>query len=465
MSRIEASEQTRNGWVMLALLGCVVAFLGGSSRPDAVQLIALRPLCAVFLAAAFYFGSRARFASVKPILWMFGLLAGWMTLQLIPLPPALWQSLPGRAPVAELDRALGLGDVWRPISMVPARGINSLAGLVVPVAALLLAAGLGARARTLLLAIAALGALDAVMAILQVAGGSGSKLYLYAITNRGAPVGLFANQNHSAVFSALSLVVVAYLAIDSGLARRAPWARAALGALFLLILMAALIGGSRAGLLATALALVASGFLLWQGLPARTRASRTETADSAFRIAPRWLALAAIVAVGSLVAAFVLLDRAPALESIVGRSQFEDIRWRLLPVLVDMMATYWFVGTGFGSFEEVYHIFEPHALMIPSYINQAHNDLAQLVIEGGLPAVAIALAALLGFAGAVARMARAPDIPVVRPVFWVAVAMILLSASLVDYPLRAPLFQLVAVWLAVALCRESARPVQTTDDL
>lgn len=467
MSRVQAGEGMRNGWIILVLLGIVVAFLGGSSRPDAIQLIALRPLAALFLAAAIYFASGASLASIRSLVVLFLFFAGWMALQLVPLPAGLWHLLPGRGPLAAIDAAAGLEGVWRPISMVPTRGINALASLVVPAAGLVLAAALGARVRTLLLAVVMIGALDAVVAIFQVIGGGTSKLYLYSITNRAAPVGLFANQNHSAVFSALSLVVVAYLATDRDLTHRRPWMSAILAALFLLLLMVALIGESRAGLLTTILALAASGVIFWQNVASRSRPrSRGRGPSSALprrAMSPRWLLIAGIVSVGGLVAAFVALDRIPALTSIADRGAFEDVRWQLLPVLRDMVSVHWMLGTGFGSFEEAYHIFEPDALLYPQYINQAHNDWIQLVIEGGLPASAIALAALFGFARGLARMARAEDAPVARTVFWLSVAAIILAASLVDYPMRTPIFQLVAMWLAVAFHRESTRPEERTD--
>ena len=121
-----------------------------------------------------------------------------------------------------------------------------------------------------------------------------------------------------------------------------------------------------------------------------------------------------------------------------------------------MISQFWLLGTGFGSFEEVYHIFEPDRLLFPEYINQAHNDWAQLVIEGGLPAVAIGLVALAGLARGSIAMARDPDMPGNRSVFWLAATSIVLSASLVDYPLRAPVFQLIVAWLALAFCRQWA---------
>ncbi|MFX5476572.1 hypothetical protein ABTD55_21880, partial [Acinetobacter baumannii] len=86
-------------------------------------------------------------------------------------------------------------DVWRPISLAPFRGLNSLLSLIVPVCALLLAVSMKLNSRVLLTIIAGLGLVNALFGLLQVVGGSRSFLYLYSITNIDTPVGLFANEN------------------------------------------------------------------------------------------------------------------------------------------------------------------------------------------------------------------------------------------------------------------------------
>lgn len=456
ISRFGATLGGSAGFPALALLALVVAFLGGSSRPDAVQLIALRPLVALFLIPALYLMTRERLASLKGPAVLLGLLAAWMALQLLPLPPSIWQALPGREPVSELDAVLGLDGVWRPISMVPSRGWNALASLVIPAAGLLLAIALGAPARLLLVLVLGLGLLDAALGLLQVMGAGVDKLYFYDITNKGSAVGIFANQNHSGVFSALTLLVAAHLATDREFGLTRSWQRAALAGAFLFILLAALVGGSRAGLLTTILALAASGMMFWNHLSTREAGKRRRTASARrWQIRPAWLLLIAAAAVASMIAAFVMLDRWPAFESIASRGEFEDLRWEILPTLREMAATYWLFGSGFGSFEEVYHIFEPDHLLFRQYINQAHNDWAQLVIEGGLPAALLALATLAGMARGLAAMVRTPGIALSRCIFWLAGAAILLSASLVDYPLRAPTMQLVLAWLVIAFCRQT----------
>ena len=111
-------------------------------------------------------------------------------------------------------------------------------------------------------------------------------------------------------------------------------------------------------------------------------------------------------------------------------------------------------GSGFGSFEEVYHIHEPDSLMISSYVNMAHNDWAQLIIEGGVPAVLLVVALCAWLARSLGAVLGGGAAGVARMLFWLSVAGILLFASLVDYPLRTPLFQLSAVWLVAIFAFE-----------
>ena len=124
------------------------------------------------------------------------------------------------------------------------------------------------------------------------------------------------------------------------------------------------------------------------------------------------------------------------------------------PVIVEMLGSHWALGTGFGSFEQVYHIYEPSALLMPSYVNQAHNDWAQFIIEGGVPAGLLLTGIIVWIVKAIGTMlfhrTRRAD-----AIFWMSIFVIVATASLVDYPLRTPLFQLVAIWLLLALSRDA----------
>lgn len=227
----------------------LLAFTGGSSHADEPQLIVLRALAALFLIPVFYLFRKELVGEARPLLLMGCILAGWMIIQLIPLPPFLWQLLPDRESIAQIDAQVGIADVWRPISWVPARTLNALASLVVPFAALLLAVTLRVPNFALFNAILGLALFDAGMNFLQVVSGGDTIFFLYD-PKPGQTDGLFANENHSGLFSAIGMLVATRLATWPG-DRRAPQAwRLLYGLAFLMLLLAALIGGSRAGLAA-----------------------------------------------------------------------------------------------------------------------------------------------------------------------------------------------------------------------
>lgn len=453
--------QALAGLVLLGLFVSMLAFLGGSSRPDAVQIAALRPLAGLFLIPVLYWITREQLAEVKPVVMLLGAALLWMALQLVPLPPALWQSLPDREIIARLENLTGLEDTWRPISMVPSRGYNALASLIVPISALGLILATRMRSKDLYLVIAALGVVDALFGIGQVALGGRGPLYLYAITNEGAPVGIFANENHSAVFSAVALLAIVRLGLDSGLRSRMAGVGIATAAAFLVVLLAVIISGSRAGFGAALIALAASAVMLYFSLGTREKrlGSRRPSGPAAAFVKkhPKALLAGVLTIVAMLVALLAISDRTPGLQTAFSANTFEDLRWQLWPTLERMIGIHWFVGTGFGSFEEVYHIYERTELLQPIYINQAHNDWAQLVIEGGLPAMVMLGWFAFWIFRAIRSLVAQGDDAWAKVVFWLAILVIVALGSVVDYPLRTPTFQVVAVWLLAALVFELTR--------
>ncbi len=439
--------------VTLALFAMTLAVLGGSSRTDPVQLIALRPLAALFLIPALYWFERGEIKRVRVLATLLVALIGWTLLQLIPLPPGLWTALAGRGEVAALDAALGLEDNWRPISMAPARGWNAAAGLIVPFAALIVALAAKANSRLLLVVIGSLGVLDAILGVAQVIDGSNSALYFYQYSNRGAPVGIFANENHSAAFSACALLVVTKLALDEPNARRRGLARVGYPAAALIIVLAALISGSRGGIIFVFFAGVTAAamifFASWQ--PGKGRRSRRKPHQESIARKRRLFVGVGILMMAFVPVIFLLFDRVPAFSDILSKDPFEDLRWEIWPALTEMINTYWLFGAGFGAFEQLYHIYEPTSLLMPKYVNQAHNDWAQLVIEGGVPTIVILVLALRWVFQSIIQILENQRTGISSAIFWVAIFSIIAFASLFDYPLRAPAFQAIGVWFLMAI--------------
>lgn len=444
--------RARNSLILLITLAIIVAFLGGSSNPRVPQLVGLRSLAALFLIPIICYWRAPATKQERTLAILLLGTAAWMLIQLIPLPQNLWGTMPDRQLIVDLDAALGLGAQWRPISWVPSRGLNALFSLIVPATALLLAMVLRVRNETLLQILLGVILINAMLVIVQVVSGNPDGLYLYDPRSSGSD-GLFGNENHSGVFMATGLLIAARLGSQQR-PRHQRWAQLLYGIAAMIIFLAVLIGGSRAGLAAGMGASLGALFMLYLSNRNNNPIKRTGSRSAKAPIGNRSvLALSAVILAGT-TAAFIWLDRSRAFEGILTQSVFEDLRWQLNPILIEMASRNWLLGIGFGSFEEYYHIYEPTNLLLPRFINMAHNDWAQLVIEGGLVAI-ILLAMLLGWAGKqLASIIREGMKSFHLIVFWIALFGIVASASLIDYPVRTPIFQFALAWLLLCLARD-----------
>ena len=432
---------------MFAAFVALVFLMGGGSRDDIVSLIVLRPACALFAAYALTVARPGDFAGLKVPLLLLVALAGWMIVQLIPLPHGVWSGLPGRTAIAANDQLAGLGSIWRPISLSPARTMNALGSLVVPVTALLLY-GIQSDAdrRRILPMMLIAAAATALLGIAQIASGGEGPLYLYAVTNLHEVVGLFSNRNHNAVFLATGLLIAGYLFSELRRLRSGPSGKPMMvAAVCMLILATLLINGSRAGLLIGLLAIGVGVSLYLTGF-------KRENDGHGRGMPLTWLGVAAVVGV-SVLGAAALFANAASFDRLVSLSMAEETRAQVLPQILAMAKDNWFFGTGFGSFEYVYRQYEVSAFLREEYLNNAHDDWLQWIIEGGLPAILIAL----GFAAWLARAAMAhwrtrlthgPRTQMVAMAL--GVLLLLLLASALDYPLRVPSMMLYAV-LMIAL--------------
>lgn len=432
--------------VVFAGMAFLVATLGGSSRYDLLQMPVLLPVACLAAGFGLIRSWDAGWSALRiPLI----LLMAWVALtilQVVPLPPELWRALPGREPMARIAEIIG-DDRWRPLSMVPWRTQHALWTLGVPLAALFLFAALRNRAVELALrAIIAIAVINALLGILQITL-PGDMLHYYAVTNRGAPVGLFANANHAAMLSAVGMIVIAATArlIPRPLAS---WQMPLLGGSFFIFLVTQFINGSRAGLGLTILALIASAIIAVQG--SGTAGTTNGRGSMAARLASREIAIAVALLVGSLALAalFLFSARLPAVQEMMRTNALEDMRVQIVPVLQQMAWVHFPFGSGFGSFEDVFYIYEPSQMLGTTYVNQAHNDLLQVVIEGGVAALVIVLAALAWIGITSWKLLRAGSWHQrVLAIASTAVVAVLILSSGVDYPLRAPLFQFVAVLL------------------
>lgn len=447
-----ASDKARF-WALVAF-AVIVAFTGGGSRSDIVSLLVLRPVSVLFVLYAMLVVSRNE---LRPVRGPLAIVAGLMALsllQLLPLPPGLWTGLPQREPVADLSAALGLADVYRPVSLDPNRTWNTLFALFVPLATILLTALQSPRyMRHLVLLLVGIGFASVAFAILQMLGQRG--LYLYEITNIGRPVGLFSNRNHQAVLMAWMIPATVWALANAGpgLARVGKSSLVALVCFFVLLLFLIVLTGSRAGML---LAIPATAMAAWLVSSLSAWLRKHSAAGSRAVKYAGWGAGAVAVAFLGLIVAVLTSDRNTALSRLAEDGVVEDLRWRIFPILQQMMQDFFPFGGGFGAFENLFKIYETRDMLSSRYVNQAHNDLFQLVIEGGAAAVVLLVGALAWLAIAAWRTWRS-TIPNRRQVvvFYCGSIALWLGASLVDYPLRTPLAAMIVAGLTALFARLS----------
>lgn len=438
------SADTWHLWVM-SLFWVALLLFGGASRADEPAQIVVRVASILTLALLWPAARAMPRPELRPVLWVFAAAMALVGAQLIPLPPTLWTELPGRAPYADLAGLLGTSQPWRPINLTPALGWNALLALLPCFAVLVIVAAIGReRLFVTVAAVAAAALFSAVMGVAQLGEGDTPFLRAYRIATASQPSGIFANRNHQALLLVLSIPCLAIWAAHGTRMQRRIDPRTkgiiALGAALLLV-MALLATGSRAGLLLLAPAALA-GVYFSRGLFAKGRRSR------------RWVLIVIAAIVIAAISAMILADRSTSIQRLFAADPVTDKRSANFPALVEMARTFFPVGSGFGSFEPVFRRFEPYDTLTFTYFNEAHNDPLQVVIEGGLAGILLAAAYLFLWARwswrAWARPSSASPLPQLGSV----VTSLCMIASVVDYPLRTPtlacVFVLATAWLASA---------------
>ncbi|MBD8679940.1 O-antigen ligase family protein [Sphingomonas sp. CFBP 13720] len=443
MARHRSDPLTRPGLyaILLGLFLCTLWIAGGASRADALGQVVVRSAAAIVLAVAALFGNRPALRPVRPVALLLVAALSLALLQLVPLPPDIWLALPGRAPFAEAAAASGQPQPWRPWSIVPGATANSVAALIVPITTLILVAGLRDHERRwlpgmmLCLIVAA-----TLIGLLQFSGAGFDNPFVN--DDLGQVAGTFANYNHFALLLAMGCLLAPVWGFSNG---GSPGWRAAVAAgLLILFTLTVLASGSRAGTALSGIALVIGLVLVRRPI------------SQALSRYPRWVFPAMVAAIIGLIAILVLVsiasDRAISINRAITVDPWQDMRRRGLPTVLEMVRTYFPFGTGLGSFDPLFRMHEPFDLLKPTYFNHAHDDLLEIVLDAGLPGLLLLLAALAWWGRSSLRAWRAgPAMRHALPRLGSAMLLLVLLASVIDYPARTPIMMalivIAAVWL------------------
>lgn len=426
------------------LAACLL--LGGASAAGfaanlVLQLAALPIICAGLWVLAF---DRPASVSRVPLVLSAAIVAV-MLLQLVPLPPSVWTALPGRGPVEQGFELLGIEPPlpWMPLSLYPNATVASLLWLLPAFASLLAIMTLGAfRGSLLSWALIGVTTLGVALGALQLVGGENSGAYIYRITNYGQAVGFFANSNHMAT---LLLVAIPFLgALQLSLLRRARSARNVSAvrllttAMFVVFVVGLLTNFSLAGLGLSVPVMLVS-FLSFR---------RKQTK-------PRWWMLG--VALGLSAAAVATIVIGPFGNNLIGEQRdYQQLsRQTSFRLTLKAAGEYLPFGSGVGTFQQVYRTQEPLDDVISVYMNHAHSDWLELLLETGVVGVALILMFLVWWVVRVRRIWSAANPDYYARAGAIATGTIMLH-SVVDYPLRTAAISAVFA-VSVGLMSE-ARP-------
>ncbi len=428
-----------------ALLFVCILFGGGGPHAPfalAVTQIASLPVLMLFCVPASDRPATAPFAGGSALL---ALILIAVVLQLIQLPVAIWSALDGRDPLLQAMRITS-GDVRAHSLSLDPQSSRRAAMALLPGAAMFVAtAQLGLAGRARLALVLVLGAVAAALVGgVQALQGVQTGLRFFPTSTDGLAIGFFANRNHQAdlMLTAIAMLPVLVAATASWRQRRTiRWTLLAVG-----ILLAAGLAGtvSRTGAVLFLPVLVAVALMLWtaEEMPPVQRR--------------RALAIAAAVAV-----AFAIALTGELLPRLMTRFSLEDDRrYQFWPDVIYAIHQYFPAGSGLGTFDLVFRSVERLDIVESTYVNHAHNDYLELLLEFGAAAPILLLLFLAWLARPAVHAVRGHRQPLAttQARAGLCAIVVVMAHSVTDYPLRTETLMAVFGFACGLLCPPPPSP-------
>lgn len=410
----------------------------GSNRPWPMALLAILSgvLMALWGMGVILQRIKIQYA-VKQIKWpliLFALTCLWIFIQASPLVPEGWQHPIWR----EAEQALNQS-IAGTISINPAKTWQHLFNLLSYFSVFWLSlqiAGQRYYRRAAIKSIIIIGAFYAVYGLVIYLTGNETIIFYDKWASGDSLTSTFVNRNSYATFAGLTLIVTLavfhrqlnqVLTIDiSGRAKMRLIIELLLGQrilytiVFLIILASLLLTGSRAGILSTCVAIIIFFILI-------SFKSRLTTKQKTITI------LLPVIIIG-----IALLSSGDSINERLGQLMTQKIS---RPIIYDItiqaiLRSPW-LGTGFGTFPDIFPSLADSRLMIYPMVDKAHNTYLENALELGIPAalflnVSIALVTLKALIASNKRGAR--YISLIGPSALILVGL----HSLVDFSLQIP---------------------------
>lgn len=409
-----------------------VVFGGGGVGYGVFNLIVQIAALAVL---ACFPGAIAEFFKEGPrvLAWLVAVSIALPILQLLPLPPGMWRGLPGREIVAESLDLIGAGQGWFPVSVDRNRTLVALSGLVAPLTVLMLGWRLEKAALLRLLQLLVL------LGLVNVFAGGAQLLSGNEWANwypGGKPdeiYGTFANHNSTGMFLIVALLALVFQPAPE--ANRVPWLAGMTLAGFVLVIGTVLTQSRSSSFLLVFVAILfIARVAVWLG---RMRGGRSSS-----------LVAAGVIAGLGIAAAVALFSNDKVQQTLSRFADLEDARPAIWQDTLVVAERYWPVGSGIGTFDEVFQVDESLEFVEPGRAGRAHNDYLEVAVESGLPGLGL-LACWLVWLGicAIGVLKRGPALPAIAALSSLA---LIAAQSLLDYPLRSQALLCVAA-LMVAI--------------
>jgi O-antigen ligase len=392
------------GFSLYILLLLFVPLIYGGNGPIPLMILELMAVGLFY----FLFKSSNAFEQIPRRYWWFVSCVFLLpVLQLIPIPFAVWESMPGHALYARALSDISGTELsqFRAYSMVPAATEYAWLALLPSILVFLFTLSLPKEQIKIAVSIfLGLVFFQAILGLMQYGGGADSILRFYGKVPSTSAVGTYTNRDHLAGLLEMALPLgLALLAASVGRSdtsrRHVRSLRQKLALLtathlnkaivYALLSIAILLGliftNSRTG---NALAMVV---IFVSAIAYSTRLG----GRNVYGLIGTFTAIALVLALE--------IGMVPILNRFIQQDPLEDTRWVIFSDTIKAIGEFFPLGSGFGTFVPVYPRFQ-ELYLDHKFINSAHNDYLEWVMEGGI------LAAILIFAFMLMYFSRWPKV-------------------------------------------------------
>jgi O-antigen ligase len=368
---------------------------GGTARGLTVDLLLLVAMVCV---SAYAIGRHWNTPSSRWCKLIFSLMLCSTLVQLLPVPVS-WLAYARPSVFLPFDPSTGRAFEWSSVSLSAPRTILGVITVLCEIAMFVALRRLGREELGRMMLFYSAGVIVNILVVFLNVSSEGC-CSLVGPQNHSLAAGLFANQNHLATLFCASIPLAVYGLSVQGMRTFAVLALAA-------ILIALLSLGSRAGILMGFSVLLLSLLVGWRGM----RLGRLG--------ASVLVLLVILFGYGAIVRIGVDVPETTLNRQLFALTTLRAIRENLL------------LGTGYGTFDLVYPHYELLKDIYQPYVNHAHNDFLEIMLEGGIAGAALVIAYIVAVLLQLAKVHGAR----LQRLSFLSICVVLVHST-VDYPLR-----------------------------